>query len=64
MNNSERSLDQSAGAENLAGAQGHVLKSTRSRQTAFHCTSLSKERDLLFFSATGFQILPIRGAGR
>lgn len=26
MNNSERSLDQSAGAENLAGAQGHVLK--------------------------------------
>ena len=26
MNNSERSLDQSAGAENLAGAQSHVLK--------------------------------------
>src|SRR5580692_7607804 len=26
MNNSERSLDQSAGAKNLAGAQGHVLK--------------------------------------
>jgi hypothetical protein len=26
MNNSERSLDQSAGAENLVGAEGHVLK--------------------------------------